>query len=260
MTEDRRRRWLRRSIEGKIRSAGQIAVLMGRAIRRLPWANRREFLRSLHHFGFDSLPLAVMVATLAGTTLVMQTQVYAQRFGARNYLGWAAGYAVIWEFGPLLLGLMFAARTGARNAAELASLTVGGQLDGLRGIALDPIALLVAPRAAAIVASVVSLACLTFAIAILWEMVAAYFVLKIPARVFLASFSDLITPGVLFGGLVKSTFFAIAVSIVSTVSGVRASGGARGVGQATANAVVWSCASIFLLDFLLTPLLLKVAG
>jgi phospholipid/cholesterol/gamma-HCH transport system permease protein len=65
--------------------------------------------------------------------VVLQSALYVERFGARAFLGWASGYAVLWEFGPLLLGLVMAARLGARNAAELATMQVGGQIEGLRG-------------------------------------------------------------------------------------------------------------------------------
>jgi len=58
----------------------------------------------------------------------------------------------------------------------------------------------------------------------------------------------------------KTTAFGLAIAVVSTAAGLRASGGARGVGQAAAAAVVTSCAAIFALDFLLTPLLARLLG
>ena len=116
--------------------------------------SRREVLRGFVRFGWDSLPLTAMVAVLTGITVIVQTTVFVQHFGARGFVGWAGGYAVMWEFGPLLLGILLAARAGARNAAELALLEVGGQLEVLRGVALDPYALLVAPRVISLVRSV----------------------------------------------------------------------------------------------------------
>ncbi len=238
-----------------LRFLGVLSVVLVRCARQLHRMNREEVLRAFVLFGQGSLGLSVLVAALTGATVVLQTFLYVQRFGARAYLGWAASYAVIWEFGPLLLGLMMAARVGARNAAELAVLNIGGQIEGLRGIALDPFALLIAPRVVGIIASVTLLAAPTFAIAIVFEIVAAYATMALPVRVFTSNLSDMLGPLDVVGGVLKTLTFGVAISLVSTAVGVSARGGARAVGRASASAVAWSCASIFGLDFLLTPLL-----
>lgn len=243
-----------------IRLVGANLLVFGRTLLHLPRLNLGELSRALVLFGYRSLPLSVGAATLIGATVVLQAGVYATKFGARLYVGWAAGFALLWEFGPLLLGLVMAARIGARNAAELALLTVNGQIEGLKGISLDPFRILVAPRVVASVLSVLALTTTTFMVAIAWEAVAAYFTLHLPVRIFFQAFSDMLRWGDLVGGVLKTTAFGLAISVVSTAAGLRATGGARGVGQAAAAAVVTSCAAIFALDFLLTPLLSRLLG
>ena len=247
--------WLGRRLLAGVRSTGALALVLARTALHAPSVDPREVLRNVAAFGYRSLPLALGVATLIGATVVLQTSLYVERFGVRTFLGWAAGYAVLWEFGPLLLGLMMAARVGARNAAELASLSVGGQLEGLRGISLDPFAILVAPRVIASGLAVALLAPVAFLVAIVWELTAAFLMLGLPWRVFLVSFSDLLSAKDLLGGCIKATVFGFAISLVSTAVGLRAEGGARAVGRAAAASVVWCCAAIFSLDFALTALL-----
>lgn len=245
---------------GVLRLIGANTVVLARTLLHLPRLDLGELGRALVLFGYRSLPLSLGAATLIGATVVLQAGVYATKFGARLYTGWAAGFALLWEFGPLLLGLVMAARIGARNAAELALLTVNGQIEGLRGISLDPFRILVAPRVVASVISVIALTTSTFLVAILWEAVAAYFTLHLPTRVFFRAFSEMLHWGDLAGGVAKTTAFGLAIAVVSTTAGLRAKGGARGVGQAAAAAVVTACAAIFALDFLLTPMLAKVLG
>jgi len=236
------------------RGLGALGLILVRTAYRLPGLDRRELMRGLAHFGFDTLPLALLVAVLTGGIVVLQTGLYAERFGARGYLGWAAGYAVLWEFGPLILGLMMAARVGARNAAELATLTVGGQWEGLRGLSLDPFALLVAPRVVAMTISSACLAALTFAVAITSEAIAAFFLLKLPLRVFTQSFAERITALDLAIGVLKTTVFGLFIALVSCAVGLSARGGARAVGRAAALAVVLGAGALFALDFALTGL------
>ena len=240
------------------RGLGVLALVLGRTALHLPSLDWREFWRGMYHFGVNSLPLTLGVATVTGATVVVQSSLYVQRFGARQYLGWAAGYAVMWEMGPLLLGLMMAGRVGARNAAELATLSVGGQLEGLRGISLDPFRLLVAPRVLAIVLSLIVLSFIATATALLVVAAAAAVALDLPRSVFFGSFEDMIRIGDLLAGGIKTTAFGLAIALVSTASGIGAQGGARAVGHAAAAAVVRSAAAIFTLDFLLTPLLARM--
>ncbi|HEX8818543.1 MAG TPA: ABC transporter permease [Archangium sp.] len=250
--------WLGREALGAVRAVGVLGVVLARTVLGLARMERRELLRGLVQFGWGSLPLTLAVAALTGATVVVQTSLYVQRFGARAFLGWAAGYAVLWEFGPLLLGLVMAARLGARNAAELATMQVGGQLEGLRGIGLDPFSVLVAPRVVAMTLSVTSLSALTFLVAVLFEAVAAYFTLALPVRAFFNNFDSMVHPTDLLAGVVKSGAFGLAIALVSTSVGLRARGGASAVGQAAAGAVVHGCATIFLLDFLLTSALTRL--
>ncbi len=245
---------------GIARLTGALALVLARTALNLPRLDRRELFRSIVLFGYRSLPLALMAAMLIGSTVVLQAGVYAVKFGARLYTGWAAGYALTREFGPLLLGLVMAARIGARNAAELALLNVNGQIEGLRGISLDPFRILVAPR---VVGSAVAITCLgsvTFLVAVCFEAVSSYFSLGLPLRVFFDSYQDMLRVGDLVGGLAKTLAFGLAIALVSTVAGLRAKGGAVGVGQAAASAVVLSCAAIFSLDLVLTPFLTRLFG
>ena len=53
-------------------------------------------------------------------------------------------------------------------------------------------------------------------------------------------------------GLGKAFMFGVVVSLIATYRGYSASGGARGVGDATTQAVVWSSVAILVVDYLLT--------
>jgi phospholipid/cholesterol/gamma-HCH transport system permease protein len=58
-------------------------------------------------------------------------------------------------------------------------------------------------------------------------------------------------------GLIKSAVFGFIVASVSCRHGYFASGGAKGVGVATTRAVVESCVSILIANYILTQALLE---
>ena len=61
-------------------------------------------------------------------------------------------------------------------------------------------------------------------------------------------------------GLIKAAVFGFLIAAISCTRGFYASGGARGVGEATTQAVVHSAVSILIANYLLTSLLLGNPG
>jgi phospholipid/cholesterol/gamma-HCH transport system permease protein len=242
---------------GLFRTTGKITLVLGRTLRALPRMRLGELIRGGAYFGTDSIALTLAVAVLAGTTVIVQTGIYVEHFGVRRYMGYAAGYSVLWEFGPLFVGLMLAARAGARNAAELGTLQVGGQLEGLRGISLDPYAVLIAPRVVSLAIGVSLLSALAFLVAIITEAAASRIFLDLDWGVFEANLSTFLGWRDLIAGEVKAGVFGLAIALISTAAGISAEGGARAVGRAASAAVVYSCGAIFGLDLVLTAVLTR---
>ena len=113
---------------------GGIIVLTGQVLRALvpPRIDRRELFKNLYKMGNRSVPIVVLTAFFAGGLMMLQTGPFVKKLGATSLAGWGAGYAVLREIGPILIGLMFSGRVGANNTAELSTMTVTEQLDGLR--------------------------------------------------------------------------------------------------------------------------------
>lgn len=241
-----------------LREVGALARVCGRAALALRRLDRRELGRSLVHFGYDSIPLALAIAAFAGGILVLLANANVQRYGARSILGWAAGYGVLREFGPLLTALVMTGRVGARNAAELASMSLGGQLEGLEGVGVDPFALLVAPRMVASTVAIGALGLLCNLVAVLCAALFGQLVLDVEAPTFFRSFAALLGPRDVLASLLKTVAFGATIALVSTRCGLSAAGGARAVGRAAARAVVSSAAALTVLDWLLTVLASRV--
>jgi len=215
----------------------------------------RELVRNLHKMGVESVPIVALTAFFTGGIMVIQSGIFVKRFGAYGLLGFGAGYATLREVGPILIGLMFSGRVGANNAAELGTMTVTEQLDGLRALAIDPIPFLLVPRC---LAMIVSLFCLTLfgdAVAIFGGALFGKLLLGVELSSFLHSFADNLKPWDLEIGLVKAAVFGLAISITSCHFGVSVKGGAVGVGRAVNDAVVAAAVAIMISDNLLTMLL-----
>ena len=125
-----------------------------------------ETWRNFYRVGVKSLPIVATTAAFAGATAVIQTGHNVVKFRAYEVVGWAFGYSVFREIGPLLIGLMFSGRVGANNTAELGTMKVTEQLDAMTIMAIDPNRYLAMPRfwAAVLMIPVVTIFCDAIAI------------------------------------------------------------------------------------------------
>jgi phospholipid/cholesterol/gamma-HCH transport system permease protein len=236
------------------RETGGIVTLFARVLRALvpPTLDGREFVRNLHKMGNRSVPIVVLTAFFTGGIMVIQSGIFVRRFNAAGLVGWGSGYAVFREVGPILIGLMFSGRVGANNTAELGTMTVTEQLDGLRALAIDPIRYLIVPR---VVAMVIMLFCLTVIgdlVAVGGGMLFAKLLLNVEYSTYYYSMADNLQVADFLHGLYKAIAFGLAIALTSCHFGITVRGGAVGVGRAVNNAVVAAAISIMLLDFFLT--------
>jgi phospholipid/cholesterol/gamma-HCH transport system permease protein len=235
---------------------GGILILTGQVLRALipPRIDRRELVKNLYKMGNRSVPIVALTAFFAGALMLLQAGPFVKKFGATSLAGYGAGYAVLREIGPILIALMFSGRVGANNTAELATMTVTEQLDGLRSLAIDPVVFLVVPRVLAMMVMLVALTAMGDLVALLGASMVAKTMLDIDWSTMYYSFADNLKPFDFLLGIYKSIAFGAAIAMSSCYFGIAVRGGAVGVGKAVNAAVVAAAVSIMLLDFFLTYL------
>ncbi|MEM9489366.1 MAG: ABC transporter permease [Myxococcota bacterium] len=239
------------------RDTGGIVILLGQVLRALipPAMDGRELWRNLHRMGYGSLPIVIVTAFFTGALIAVQSTVLVKRFGATGLVGWAGGYIIMREVGPILIALMFSGQVGSNNTAELATMTATEQLDALRALAIDPIRYLIVPRVTAMIISLFALTVIGVLVALLGGSLFAMLVLGLEFGSIFYSFVDNLGPMDFLHGIIKSAAFGLAVAITSCYFGIAVRGGAVGVGRAVNAAVVAAAVAILLLDFFLTYLL-----
>lgn len=227
---------------------------IGRACLR-PRLDGFETWRNFYRVGVKSLPIVATTAAFAGATAVIQTGHNVVKFRAYEVVGWAFGYSVFREIGPLLIGLMFSGRVGANNTAELGTMKVTEQVDALRTLAIDPIDYLVLPRILAMVVMMTLLNVVGDVFALIAGIATSRFILGVDPWVFWNSFIEYVTLTDFFNGVAKAAGFGVAIGLVSCHFGLSVTGGAIGVGRAVNASVVASAVGIFVIDYFITYLL-----
>ena len=250
-------RRLGRSVVGIAQQTGGILLLLAKIVRRFfpPDIDYYEFKRNLHKMGNRSLPIIALTAVFVGAIMVVQASAYVQQFSAYAFVGWGAGYVILRELGPILIALMFSGRVGANNTAELGTMVVTEQIDGLRSLAIDPISYLIVPRFLSMIFMLFVLTVFGNIIALCGAALFGQITLGIEIRVFFAGVTDMLGPWDLYIGLIKSVVFGLIIALSSCYFGLAVRGGAPGVGRAVNSCVVASAVGVFVSDYFLTFLI-----
>ena len=236
---------------------GMVLLTLNIFKRLAPWRlDGPETLRNLYSIGVKSFPIILVTALLTGAIMVIQSGTYIQEYGAYGLLGWGAGYSVLREVGPILIGLMFSGRVGANNTAELGTMRVTDQIDALRALAIDPVAYLVIPRFYAMIIMMFLLVVVGDFTALVGGAITSQYLLGVDIEVFAWSVVTYIKLEDLMHGLYKSVAFGFAIAVISCHFGLSTSGGAVGVGRAVNASVVGSAIAIFVIDYIFTYLFL----
>src|SRR5213075_21187 len=96
--------------------------------------------------GVDSVPLVGLVSFFLGLTMALLTGYQLQRFGTERLIPGLVAISFTRELGPLLTGIMLAARIGAAFTAELGTMRVSEEVEAIEAMGIGPLRFLVAPR------------------------------------------------------------------------------------------------------------------
>lgn len=235
---------------------GWIASLAFHVLVHLPRArvDLRSITDQMERVGVQSVFMVSVISAFTGMVMAVQTLDQFLKFGASGYIGGVIALSMIREMSPVLTGIVVAGRVGSSMAAEIGTMKVTEQLDALRAFGLDEYVFVGVPR---ILASLVMLPILT-----IFSMTVGTFggYLYVAFRgihplIFKDSIKLLVNVYDINGGLLKSLVYGFVISIVACACGFRAEGGAKGVGETTTLAVVWSNMLILILNYMLSTLL-----
>jgi len=231
-------------------------------LRRLPRCARRRGLIAdqLVESSLRVLHVVLLVGLFVGMIVALQTGIELSRIGQQDQIGTIVAVSMAREMGPFITATILAAAVGSAIAAELGTMAVSEELDALAVMSIDRVALLVLPRVVALALAAPLLTIICNSIGIFGGGFVAQAQLNVGLRVYFDTAIEALRPtgfGVglpkdLYGGLFKALVFGLLVSVIACAEGMRARGGALGVGLATRKAVRDSIVAIIVANYFMT--------
>jgi phospholipid/cholesterol/gamma-HCH transport system permease protein len=241
---------------------GYEIVLLWQSVLRLPhlWRRRAATLDHLFVAGVGVVHVILFVGLFTGMILTLQTGIELSRFGQQDQIGTIVALSMAREMGPFITGIILAATAGSALAAELGTMKISDELSALEILSVDRIDYLVMPRIVALAIACPLLTVLCDLIGVLGGGLVASAQLGVETQFYFDSAVEalktpdafLTLPKDVYTGLFKSFVFGLIIATIACSCGIRASGGALGVGQATRRAVRDSIVLIIVANYFLT--------
>jgi len=221
----------------------------------------REIIQQVFYIGAKSSNIVTLVGLFTGMVLGLQLFYTLNKFGSQGVLGSVVALTLIRELGPVLTAIMITARAGSAMTAEIGNLRISEQIDALYTMRIDPQRYLVSPRIAASIISFPLLTALFDLIGILGGYLTGVVLLGVDKGAYFYRIHAYVDMVDIRGGFIKSLVFAVLVPTICCYQGYFThlrtdSYGARSVSLSTTSAVVFSCVTILISDYVVTSFLM----
>jgi len=195
-----------------------------------------------------------LTAGFTGAALALQIYAGGSRFNAEEVVPSIVAIGMARELGPVLGGLMVAARVASSIAAEIGTMKVTEQIDALVTLSTDPMRYLTVPRVLAATLTVPMLVGVGDVIGIMGGYLVGIERLGFNPAAYLKNTTDFLEVWDVTSGLIKGAVFGFLIALVGCYFGMNSGRGAQGVGRATKSAVVGASVLILAANYLLTEL------
>jgi phospholipid/cholesterol/gamma-HCH transport system permease protein len=243
-----------RSLVASSEGAGYGLILLGRALYwlRAVWHRRKEVLAQMHFCGVKSLGVTMTVAIFTGMILALQAGIELSRFQQQDIIGALVAVTMCREMGPMMTAIILAACVGSAMAAELGTMRVSEEIDALEVMSINPYMYLVMPRVVALTLMCPVLTILTNLVGTAGGALVGKSQLDVEYTIYFKRAKDFLENWDIYAGIIKSVVLGMTIAVVGCTQGMRTSGGARGVGIATRNSVVYSLLLILIFGYYMT--------
>ncbi len=239
---------------------GRCYLLMRRAFSK-PERSKVFFRRiseEIELIGLGSLGIVSILSTFMGAVILIQS---ATNFSSPWIPAYAEGVAtrdsMILAFSTTIISMVLAGKVGSSIAGQLGTMKVTEQIDAMEIMGVNPPNYLILPKVIAAMFIFPFLAIISVFLGISGGFCAAFATGLISKESFISGIQYDYDSWYISYALIKSVFFAIIITVISSYQGYITSGGAKEVGASSTKAVVYSCIVIILFDLILTQILLS---
>lgn len=197
---------------------------------------------------------ALLMAIPFGAMVTIVTSGLVAQVGATALLGAASGVGVVRQGAPITAGLLMGGAAASAIASDFGARAMREELDAMRVLGIDPVRRLVVPRFLALILIAPVLCLIIIASGTGAAFLLSVTVNDVAAGSFWNSFGTFAKMTDVWFAIGKSVIFAGIVAVISSLRGIEAKGGPRGVADAVNAAVVINVVLIVFANLAITQI------
>ena len=212
--------------------------------------DKKEVAEQCYRFGVTSLPITLSIVGMTSIIVASQVALEMVKQGGSNFVGLLMTMLIVREVGVIMSGFAIISMIGSSLASEIATMRVTEQIDAIKVLKVNPVNYLFVPRVLSGIIMMPPVVVIASAVGVIAGAVTANLTSGLGYRAFFDSAWLGIYMKDLGVCLLKALFFGGTIALISCSCGYYAKGGAKGVGEATTKAVVWSFVAIVIWDMI----------
>ncbi len=232
---------------------GFLGQVMAVILRLLISPRRMRWTSIFHHMqqvGLNAVPIVALMAFLIGVVLAFQGAAQLRQFGAEVFVVDLIAISILRELGILLTAIIVAGRSGSAFTAAVGSMKMREEVDAMRTLGLDPVAVLVVPRVVALIVMLPVLGIIANFSGLIGGALMSWIELGVSPGVFQSRLVSNTDVNHFTVGLIKAPFFALIIGIVGCFNGLQVKGDAESLGRLTSASVVLAIFLVITIDAL----------
>jgi len=230
-------------------AAATHVALFGKRGRRLGW---RNLWAQMVRVGVRSIPIVSLVVFCIGAILALQMAPILKQYGALPQVADIISIAMFRELGPLVSAIVLTGFAGASIAAEIGTMVVSEEIQALEASAIHPVRFLIVPRVLATTLMMICLAVVGDLLGVMGGATTSRLFLGVSFLQYATHTFQSVKIQDFVTGLIKAGVFGAIISTLACFLGIRVSGGAEGVGNATTRTVVLTIVYLIIVDLVFT--------
>lgn len=221
----------------------------------------REFVEQAWFIARVSLAPTLLVAIPFTVLISFTLNILLRELGAADLSGAGAAFGAVTQVGPIVTVLIVAGAGSTAICADLGSRTIREEIDAMEVLGINPVRRLVTPRMLASGLVALLLNSLVVIIGIVGGYVFSVFIQDVNPGSFAAGVTLLTgVPEVIISG-VKAMLFGLIAGLVACYRGlIITGGGAKAVGNAVNETVVYAFMSLMAVDVVVTAIGIKLTA
>jgi len=244
----------------KFKAAAAPVIFVGAVVAALPRIFKKRGLRKkdlvyyLDLCGTRSLGVVLLISALMGMVLALQGALQLRKVGTDIFVVDLVGFAVLKEFGPLMVAIIATGRAGSAFAAEIGTMKVNEEIYALKTLGVAPESFLVTPKLLAMLIAMPILTVFSDAAGIFGGLAVGVTFMNIPVTAYVERTFNVLDEITFLLGVLKCSVFSVLITLAGCYCGFQAEGDAQGVGRGATKAVVLSIFLVIIADAVMTLL------